>query len=194
MPTAPICQHTNKMRPHTKSYRWSAPAPTGIQKLFQDIWDEKRDTQVKTFMRYENKMCCLNFAATLKRAADDYMLLSAQGKAPEIVTVMGSYKVTDADNKKANKYTDNFMLRLGVDDTDYITKYLDERNIAVLQHGRYTTGCLEFEDGSLGVISPTTGFMANKSINDLHSIETFYAHLKITTPEKFAEWKKHRCD
>lgn len=178
------------MPPHTKSYRWSAPAPTGIQKVFQDIWDERRDTQVKTFMRYENKMACLNFAATLKKGADDYMRLTAEGKPPNITCVMGSYKITDADNKKTNKYTDNFMLRLGVDGEDYITKYLDERNIAVLQHGRYTTGCLEFEDGSLGVINPLTGFEASKSIKDLHSIETFYAHLKILSPEKFAEWKR----
>ena len=182
------------MPPFTKTYRWSAPAPTGIDKQFQDIWDERRDTQVKTFMRYENKMACLNFAATLKRGADDYMALVAQGKTPEIISVMGSYKITDADNKKTNKYTDNFFHRLGVDDKDYITKYLDERNIAILKKGRYTTGCLEFDDGSLGVISPLTGFMASKSIKDLHSIETFYAYLIMLSPEKFAEWKKARSE
>ena len=183
---------TPKMTTFSKTTRWTSPEPTGFEKKCQDIWDEKRDTQVKTFMRYDNKKACLNFAMTLKRAADDYMARVASGQAPDIITVYGSYKIMDAEDKKAEAFKDGFLRRLGVDDSDYITKYLDERNIAILRRGHYSTGCMEFTDGSLGVISPTTGFQANKPLKDIHSIETFYCYLKMLPPKQFADVKKSR--
>ena len=178
--------------PFSKTTPWTAPEPTGLEKTLQDIWDGKRDSQVKTFMRYDNKIACLNFANTLKRAADDYVARVDAGNPPDIITVYGSYKIMDAENKKAEAFKDGFLRRLGEDERDYITKYLNERNIVILRRGCYSTGCLEFADGSLGVISPVTGIQANKPLKDIHQIETFYSYLKMLPPEKFAEFKACR--
>lgn len=176
--------------PYTTT-RWTSPEPTGFDKMFQDVWDERRDTQVKTFMRYKTQLACLNFATTLKRAADTIVAMSEADREKKIISVFGSYLLLDSKNKKAAAYSDVFMNRLEDDESDFVTKYLHERRIVIVKRGRYTTGCLEFEDGSLGVVSPTTGFKtsADKALKDFHSIDTFYCHLKILTPEQFKNYK-----
>jgi hypothetical protein len=144
-------------------------------------------------MRYKNQLACLNYAQTLKRAADTFVDMPDTDKEKKIISVFGSYLLLDNKNKKARAYTDAFIARLEDDNTDFITKYLHDRRIVIVSRGRYTTGCLEFEDGSLGVISPTTGFQADKSLKDLHSIETFYCHLKMLTPEQYEKYKADFC-
>lgn len=175
--------------------RQTSPEPTGTEKWLQDLWDKKRNEQVKTFMKMDSKMAVLNYAMTLRNAIDKVSALStvsdAVGMEPKIgiCEVYGSYLRTDryeADGEteiKANRdYFYNYPRRIGNDPLDAITKYAESKKIIISATGVRITGCLEFDDGSREPIDPTTGFeigvaIVNRKLKEIHTIETMYCVL-----------------
>jgi len=179
------------LSPIKTTTRHTSPEPTGTEKWLQDLWDKKRNEQVKTFMNLDTKMSVLNYAMTLRNAIDKVSALAtvsdAVGMEPKIgmCEVYGSYVRTDryeADGEteiKANSdYFYTYPRRIGSDPLDAITKYAESKKIIISATGVRVTGCLEFDDGSREPVDPTTGFaMDERKLKTIHSVETMYCVL-----------------
>jgi hypothetical protein len=171
--------------------RHTAPEPTGTEKWLQDLWDTRRNTQVKTFMKLETKVAVLNYALTLRRAIDDMV---AREDKQMMCDAYGSYVRTDryeADGETVNKANNDFFTtyprRIGHDHTEATTKYAASKGIRITATGIRVTGCLEFEDGTLEPVDPTTGFrLQGVAPKAIHSVETMYCVL-IKDPN-FEKW------
>jgi len=162
--------------------RLTSPKPTGIDKLLQDVWDKKRDEQVRTYMTNDTKTAVANFTATLCQTLREY------NDNGTMCGVFGSYRLTDDSPKNIKKISD-FMSSL-VEKEQMATR-LDEKNIIVVRRGYRTTGVLMYEDNTIDVVNPVAGVMIDKKIKETFKVNTFYIYLKKLSPEKFAEYKSH---
>ena len=179
---------TPTMKKFETTTRWTAPEPEGLEKMFQDAWDSKRDEQVRTYMTYDTSTAFKNFCGAVKKGADSI----ADGT---MVFVYGSYDRTDRlkkngdDNKASEKEWDTSMRRLGSDGTMLINRYLKSKGVVILKQGIRTTGTIQFADGTMEVIDPTKGFQlgGEKEVKAIKPIETAYAIL-FKKPEGVS-WK-----
>jgi hypothetical protein len=167
-----------------KTTRLTSPEPTGAAKWLQDMWDEARNTQVKTYMENNTKSAVLSFASAIRRAVDKIAAIPQDGK-PIVCECYGSYDRTDrweedgeTENKEAEAFLQKFITRLGDEDSDCgITKYANSKGVGIAARGRRETGCVVFEDGRREPIDPRTGFAINGGVKAIKCIETYYAIL-----------------
>jgi len=174
---------TPTMKKFESTTRWTAPEPEGLEKIIQDTWDEKRETQVKTAMKYDADMAFKNFCGALKQGID---AVSANPVEGGLMFVYGSYDRTDYYKKNGDQNTASErelatgMRRLGVDKMLMINRYLKSKNVIIVKHGIRTTGTLRFTDGSMEVIDPTKGFQLgggddDRQLEAMKPVETLYA-------------------
>ena len=174
---------SNNTTTFERTTRWTAPEPEGLEKMFQDEWDAKRDTQVRTFMTYDTTTAFQNFCGAVKKGVD--ALVAAPTDKGTMVFVYGSYDRTDRlkkngdENKAAEKEWDGNMRRLGKDQKLLLNRYLKSKGVVILKHGTRSTGTIHFTDGTMEVIDPTKGFQLNgeKTLKTIKPIETAYAVL-----------------
>ena len=186
---------TPTMKNFDRTTRWTAPEPEGFEKLIQDTWDTKRETQVKTAMKYDADTAFKNFCGAMKQGID---AVSANPVEGGLMFVYGSYDRTDYYKKNGDQNTaterelGNNMRRLGVDKMLMINRYLKSKNVIIVKHGIRETGTLRFSDGSMEVIDPTKGFMLgggddDRKLETMKPVETCYAIL-MAKP-KTMSWK-----
>jgi hypothetical protein len=168
----------------TSTTRLTSPEPTGAEKWIQDMWDEARNTQVKTYVETCETSAVLSFATAIRRAVDKIAAIPQDGK-PIVCECYGSYDRTDrleADGETEKKDADAFLMkflhRLGDEDSDCVlTKYANSKGVGIAARGRRETGCVVFEDGRREPIDPRTGFRINGGVKAVKMIETYYAIL-----------------
>jgi len=178
MPRFPPVQHTTRM---------TSPEPTGWEKTFQDHWDEKRDTQVRTFMTYNTETAFANFCAAVKRGVDESIPLPKSSKdGITLTTIYGSYDRTDRlksngdENTGNTKWLEHQMTRLSHDPKMLLHRYIKQHGLEIVKTGIRITGTIHYTDGSFDVIDPTKGVVVDensKTIKTIKPIETFYAVL-----------------
>jgi hypothetical protein len=163
--------------------RWTAPEPTGLDKMFQDKWDERRDTQVRTYMTLTSQNSFANFEGAVMRgiakSVEEREKARAEGaeKGGLIWThICGSYDRTDKPER--NDPIDVFLKQMGSSSKSPLTKILNRNNLVIGKKGCYSTGTLHFDDGTMEVIDPTKGFQYDSSngrkLVDMKPIETIY--------------------
>lgn len=183
------------MKNFERTTRLTSPEPEGFDKLLQDTWDEKRETQVKTAMKYDAETSFKNFCGALKQGID---AVSANPVEGGLMFVYGSYDRTDYYKKNGDKNTaterelGDYMRRLAVDKMLMINRYLKSKNVIIVKHGIRETGTLRFTDGTMGVIDPTKGFQLggdgdDRQLETIKPVETCYAVL-MPKP-KAMSWK-----
>lgn len=183
---------TPTMKKFERTTRWTAPEPEGLEKIIQDTWDEKRETQVKTCMKYDADMAFKNFCGALKQGID---AVSANPVEGGLMFVYGSYDRTDYykangdQNTATERELGNYMRRLGVDKMLMINRYLKSKGVVIVKHGIRETGTLRFTDGTMEVIDPTKGFQlgGEKKLEAMKPVETLYAI--IMAKPKSMSWK-----
>ena len=159
----------------TTTTRLTSAEPKGMEKVFQDQWDEKRETQVRTKMTYETKQSLVNYMATLKTSVDNVALGPKFSKEnPQMTFVYGSYDITDR-TKTNQKWIANQMERIVGDKSSLMNKYMKSKNVGVMKIGVRTTHIIEFNDGSYVVCDPTVPTAMNGRIpKDIRPIDTLY--------------------
>lgn len=162
--------------------------PTGLAKRFEEEWDKRRDTQVRTYMTKTTSDAHDNFSAAVLKG-----ILALEGeieaevvggdgeKQPHWSFVCGSYYRTDKP-ETGNDPHDKFMKQLGSSTKSPLTKILTRRNMFVAHKGTYTTGTIHYDDGSMEVCDPLKGILVNepgssRQAVDIKPIETFYVWL-----------------
>jgi hypothetical protein len=170
-----------------RTTRLTSPEPTGAGKWLQDMWDNARNKQVKTYMEFDTKMSVLNFARALRLAIDKLNSIPHTDK-PVILECYGSYDLTDkyladgeTENPEAQAFQMNFIRRLGnVDAGCFLTNYAKSKNIDIAARGVRETGCMVFGDRR-EPIDPTKGFSLNMGADGIptaiKNIETYYVIL-----------------
>ncbi len=165
--------------------RWTAPEPTGIDKYFQDAWDARRDSQVRTFMTMDSKTAFANFTAAVARGIDSAVAERAKARAEgaksgEIIFVhiCGSYDRTDIPDQDSKDPINTFIRQIGSSSKSPFSKALNRNNLYLAKKGCYTTGTIHYEDGSMDVVDPTKGFKMEvggaKKFKTMKPIETLY--------------------
>jgi len=153
------------------------PKPTGLAGKFQDEWEKQREDVVKAKKTGTTKEAYLNFQMALMAMIKDV------GKTPIPVpdgalplwTMFLSYERTDR-NATNDKWLDKEMERLGYDKGLLINELMKKEGVVIVQRGYKNTGFLEYEDGSIGVISPHGGMAIDSSrkVVKIGSADTMY--------------------
>ena len=149
---------------------------TDSEKFVQDLWDKARNSQVKTFLKYNTQKAVLNFTAMIKRAIDD-IDKRAPKERPVVAECYGSYERTDV-NEKTEDFLHQFFL--GIDERLLINKYAKDRGIVTGAIGRRKTGCLVFKNGRREPLDPTIGYtldLGGDELDHITMVETFYVIL-----------------
>ena len=170
--------------------RLTSPEPTGLEKVFQDQWDERRETQVRSAMSYTTDIALRNFLSNLKIAIDTVAKgeVVSVGHPLAMTTICGSYDRTDRYNKNGDEdktlkqELETAMRRLGNDPTFLISRYAKKKNVSIIKRGIRTTSTLHYTDGTYDVMDPTKGILVGgeKDLKDIKQIETLYAVLVRT--------------
>lgn len=167
------------MASFTHTTRLTSPEPTGFEKVLQDVWDSKRDEQVRTYMTLDTNKAFQNFCYAVMRGADE----CEKGKTK---IVYGSYDRTDrcnADgeiNKATKRDWEESLELLGSNSTTLCNRLLNRKKAKVIKRGYRTTGVLLFTDGTMEVVDPTKGFrygVDGRVIKEIKLIETAYVVL-----------------
>ena len=170
--------------PLTRTTRLTAPEPTGLDKMFQDKWDERRDSQVRTYMTFDSKTAFANFEGAVQQgiiraiAERDKAREEGSPKGALIWThVCGSYDRTDIPEKGTDPI-DVFMKQLGTSSKSPLTKMFNRNNLHIAKKGVLSTGTFHYSDGSMDVCDPLKGIQISssdtKKLVDMKSIETMY--------------------
>jgi redox-sensitive bicupin YhaK (pirin superfamily) len=158
--------------------------------MFQDAWDSRRDTQVKTYMTVDSNRAFATFNAAvaegIERTVKDREQARKEGASKGAVIwthVCGSYIRTDIPERDDKDPIHTFVRQAGTSTKSVLTKMLNKNNIILVKKGCYTTGTLHFEDGSMQVADPTKGIMLSSESRKLVAIkpvETIYCWLLAT--------------
>ena len=161
----------------TKTTRHTSPEPTGIEKVFQDAWDSKRDEQVRTFMVLPTDAALRNFTAAVLRGIETAKATPKKKDEPMLLFVYGSYDRTDQTATSSSK-VETFLRRLASTNKCPLTKILTKAKVVAIKKGLRQTGVLLYEDGTMDVCDPTKAtVLAGKAVKAIKQIDTFYVVL-----------------
>jgi len=159
--------------------RWTAKDPIGLDKTIQDQWDEKRDQQVRTFETRTTEAAVTAFNDCLANAIKKVAALPKSEKSKTMVFVYGSYVRTD-QTPTTEKWRDDKLVRNFEDKQSYAQLLAKRNKVTIVKTGIRTTGTIVFDDGSIEVVNPLTGFVTgndDRKMVSIRPVETYYAVL-----------------